>query len=76
MPFQSQAQQRYMFANMPKMAKRWAKHTPNIKGLPKKLHPKKHAIKNLMKKYGKQCVLKPRNDSKTTIGVLNPINEF
>jgi hypothetical protein len=36
MPFKSKAQQGYMFANMPKTAKRWAKKTPNIKSLPKK----------------------------------------
>ncbi len=36
MPFKSKAQQKYMFANMPKTAKRWAKETPNMKSLPKK----------------------------------------
>ncbi len=36
MPFQSQAQMKYMFANMPAMAKRWAQETPNIKSLPRK----------------------------------------
>lgn len=34
MPFKSKKQQRWMFANDPKMAKRWAKHTPDIKDLP------------------------------------------
>lgn len=42
MPFQSKAQQRYMFANMPDMAERWASETPDIKKLPeKKQAPKK-----------------------------------
>ena len=43
MPFQSKAQQRYMFANMPATADRWAHETPDIKGLPqhKKQEPKK-----------------------------------
>lgn len=36
MPFQSKAQQRFMFATMPTVAKRWADHTPDIKGLPAK----------------------------------------
>jgi hypothetical protein len=36
MPFKSKAQQGYMFAKMPKTAKRWAKETPNIKALPKR----------------------------------------
>jgi hypothetical protein len=34
MPFKSKAQQRWMFANHPEMAKRWAEHTPDIKKLP------------------------------------------
>ena len=41
MPFKSKAQMREMFANQPKIAKRWAKETPNIKSLPKKLKSKK-----------------------------------
>jgi hypothetical protein len=35
MPFKSKAQQGFMFANMPKTAKKWAKETPNMKSLPK-----------------------------------------
>lgn len=34
MPFKSKAQQRFMFATMPKTADKWAKETPNIKDLP------------------------------------------
>ena len=41
MPFKSKAQQRYMFATMPKTAKRWAKETKNIKRLPEKAKRKK-----------------------------------
>ena len=36
MPFESKAQQRWMFANKPRMAERWADHTPDIKSLPEK----------------------------------------
>jgi hypothetical protein len=42
MPFKSKAQQKYMFAKMPKTAKRWAKETPNMKSLPKRA-PKKRS---------------------------------
>lgn len=35
MPFKSKAQQKWMFANKPEMAKRWAKETKNIKKLPR-----------------------------------------
>lgn len=43
MPFKSKAQQKWMFANDPKMAKKWAKHTPNIKALPEKAKKKFNA---------------------------------
>jgi hypothetical protein len=36
MPFRSKSQQKWMFANKPKMAKQWAKETPNINALPDK----------------------------------------
>jgi len=36
MPFKSKAQMRWMFANHPEMAKRWAEHTPDIKNLPER----------------------------------------
>ncbi len=41
MPFKSIAQRKWMFANKPKMAKRWAAETPKGKKLPKKLNKKK-----------------------------------
>ena len=37
MPFKSQAQARWMFANKPQMAQKWARHTPNIRRLPQRL---------------------------------------
>ena len=37
MPFKSQAQRKWMYANKPAMAKRWSKHTPKGKKLPKKV---------------------------------------
>ena len=36
MPFKSKAQQRWMFANKPEMAKEWASETRNLKRLPEK----------------------------------------
>lgn len=39
MPFESKAQQRFMFSQHPRIAKRWANETKDIKGLPEKLHP-------------------------------------
>jgi len=36
MPFKSKAQARYMFARHPRIAKRFAKHTPSIKALPER----------------------------------------
>ena len=40
MPFKSKAQQRFMFATMPKTAKKWAKTTKNIKRLPARVKKK------------------------------------
>lgn len=41
MPFKSKAQEKYMFANHPKMAKEFADATPDIKKLPEKVKKKK-----------------------------------
>ena len=38
-PFQSESQRRYLWANEPEVAKRWAKETPKGKKLP--YHKKK-----------------------------------
>jgi hypothetical protein len=37
MPFVSKAQQGFMFARHPEIAKRWAAHTPDMKSLPKRV---------------------------------------
>jgi hypothetical protein len=37
MPFKSKAQERLMYAKHPKIAKEWAKETPDIKALPNKV---------------------------------------
>ena len=42
MPFKSKAQQKFMFATMPKTARKWAAETKSIKSLPKKA-PKKRS---------------------------------
>lgn len=41
MPFKSKAQQKYLFAKHPEIAKVFAEHTPNIKKLPNKVAKKK-----------------------------------
>jgi hypothetical protein len=41
MPIRSRAQQRWMFATHPAMAKRWAAETPNMKNLPARVGKKK-----------------------------------
>ncbi len=40
MPFRSQAQRRYMYKNLPEIAKQWEKET-TAGVLPKRIHPKK-----------------------------------
>jgi hypothetical protein len=41
MPFKSEAQRRWMYANDPEMAKRWQAETPKGKRLPKRVRKKK-----------------------------------
>lgn len=45
MPFKSQAQRAFMHARHPEIAKRWEKHTPKGKKLPK-YAKKKHTLKD------------------------------
>lgn len=67
MPFQSQAQARYMFSQHPKMAAEMASKTDSIKALPQHVKPaaekpagaptperSKMAMQNMVSKYGKQ----------------------
>ena len=41
MPFRSKAQQRFMFARHPRIARRWAKHTKSFKRLPNRVKRKR-----------------------------------
>jgi hypothetical protein len=41
MPFKSDAQRRYMYARLPKLAEKWSKETPKGKDLPEKVKPPK-----------------------------------
>lgn len=52
MPFKSKAQQGFMFATMPKVAKRWAKETTKkqFKALPKKVKKTKAKAKKASKR--------------------------
>lgn len=43
MPFKSKAQERFLFAKKPKIAKEFAAETPNIKALPQHVKKKKKA---------------------------------
>lgn len=49
MPFKSKAQQKYMFANMPKLAKKWADKYGVSKSMPEH-------VKTKRKKYDKRSV--------------------
>ena len=41
MPFKSKSQARALFRTNPKVAKEFARETPNYKDLPERLHPRK-----------------------------------
>lgn len=46
MPFKSEAQRRWMYANEPAMAKRWQKETPKRADLPKRVsHAAREGLK-------------------------------
>lgn len=51
MPFKSDAQRRWMYANHPAMAKRWQAHTPKGKDLPER-------VKKSLYDEGRQFALK------------------
>lgn len=51
MPFESEAQRKYMFAKMPEMAARWARHTPKGKKLPEHVDSEKSGV---LRDYGKE----------------------
>lgn len=51
MPFKSQAQAKYLFANNPSVAKEFAAATPNMKNLPSHLPAAAKAAQTLKKKY-------------------------
>lgn len=44
MPFKSKAQQRFMYATKPKLAKKWQKETPKNMELPDKVHEAVEAV--------------------------------
>jgi hypothetical protein len=54
MPFQSEAQRRYLFANEPEIAHRWAKEYPGQKHLPMHKKKQKKKGKKTSKRYSKQ----------------------
>lgn len=44
MPFRSKAQEGWMFANKPEMAKEWASHTPKGAKLPERVRKRRKGI--------------------------------
>lgn len=54
MPYKSKAQQRYMHAQHPDIAKRFDKETPNFSKLPERLQGKAAAIGAALKKKMKK----------------------
>ncbi len=49
MPFKSEAQRKWMWAEHPEMAKRWQKHTPKGKRLPEHVKKKAHILEGIEK---------------------------
>lgn len=55
MPFKSKQQMKWMFANHPAMAERWADETPSIKELPEQRH------KRELRKAAEACARKGKH---------------
>ena len=53
MPFKSEAQRKFLYANYPEMAKRWQKHTPKDADLPE--HVKKKKTAGLLSDFAKSA---------------------
>ena len=53
MPFKSKAQQGFMFAKHPRLAREMAHKTPNMKGLPERAAIRKKIASKKRGKYGK-----------------------
>ncbi len=58
MPFKSDAQRKWMYANKPKLAKKWQKHTPKNKKLPKKVS---ESLLNKIDQALLECDLSPED---------------
>ena len=54
MPFQSEAQRRFLFANHPEIAERWAKEFPGQKHLPKHKRKAKRKATRKGRRKGKR----------------------
>jgi len=46
MPFKSKAQEKWMWATKPQMARQWEEHTPKNSKLPAKVKTKKPKVKD------------------------------
>lgn len=55
MPFESKAQRRWMYANKPRMAKRWEKHTPKGTKLPEKVSKMTKTAKEIAEAVFAKC---------------------
>jgi len=73
MPFKSKAQQRWMFANKPRMAKRWAKETKSFKRLPEKV-ASEYVAKGFHERLQKLGMFFPNPVSATPRGPVPPLS--
>src|SRR3990167_7001730 len=74
MPFTSKAQQGYLFANKPDLAKRWAKETSNFKSLPN--HKSQMNKKSILKKYTGKGGPGMKDLRNLASGVYKTVNEI
>lgn len=81
MPFSSKAQQRFMYATMPKTAEKWSKETPNIKSLPQHVENQELPKENwehpgCEDKVGKIFVVMKPTPGVTSAEIVHPTHAF
>ena len=76
MPFKSKAQQGFLYAQHPKIAKRWAKETPNMKDLPKKVKKESVQGTNPLDTVQFWVVIQPHSHESTVQDIITQCDPF
>lgn len=76
MPFVSDAQRKWAYANKPEMAKKWEKHTPKGKKLPKKKSKSESIAKRIDAVLEGKYPIRPITDSEFDYQLDSILNQL